>query len=144
MQSFKFNTLFGVVKLKDIELIACQIWHTWHTREQSLVDETKSHFPPTWRKNAALKYRKCNRFFSHVTTMHGKLSKVRCYTVVPSNSNITSFIVSQLLGDLKPYIVIVLDLVVDVLVVFVTQYWMFWDQIDKVFSHFDLDIRGQT
>lgn len=76
--------------------------------------------------------------------MHGKLSKVRCYTVVPSNSNITSFIVSQLLGDLKPYIVIVLDLVVDVLVVFVTQYWMFWDQIDKVFSHFDLDIRGQT
>lgn len=54
--------------------------------------------------------------------MHGKLSKVRCYTVVPSNSNITSFIVSQLLGDLKPYIVIVLDLVVDVLVVFVTQY----------------------
>lgn len=39
-----------------------------------------------------------------------------------------SFIVSQLLDDLKPCI----DLVVEgVVVVFVIRYWMLWDQIDK-------------
>ena len=59
---------------------------------------------------------------------------------IKSNSNEASypcFYASFL--DLSPHIV--LDLVVEVVVVvFVVQYRMLWDQADKVFSHFDPEI----
>ena len=54
--------------------------------------------------------------------MAGPVQIIVCRPKKVNINNITSSTVSQLLGDLKPYIIIVLDLVVDVVVVFVTQY----------------------